>query len=157
MLRQDKQTVSPADTYIICHYMALLQVAHTEVEHSFMHTIALAHTPSGSVQWHTTRLAEPHKCPTHATVASLIVNSRPMNTLNASSESVMVWKFRPRRPSSCGRNVLQSDEHTDALVCPSWVHVTMTPTPHTHTSHIYRGTPSHTGAHPPSLVHIFPP
>ena len=50
MLRQDKQAVSPADTYIICHYMALLQVPQTEVEHSFMHTIVLAHTTSGSVQ-----------------------------------------------------------------------------------------------------------
>ena len=60
----------------------------------------------------------------------------------------------------------------DAHVCPSYVHVTRTPTPYIHTyrgtlSHTgghrpilgrtlpHWGTPSHTGEHPPTLGHIF--
>ena len=31
-----------------------------------------------SHKWHSTRLAAPHKCPTHATVGSITVNSRPL-------------------------------------------------------------------------------
>ena len=47
--RQDKQTVNTADGCVIRMYLTMMQsqVAHTE-EHSFIHTIALAQTTSGT-------------------------------------------------------------------------------------------------------------
>ena len=49
-------------------------IVQSEVERSFVHTTTLTHNNhNGHIQWYTTRLAAPHKCPTHATGASIYV------------------------------------------------------------------------------------
>ena len=70
MLRQDIQIVNPA--YGCYTYLTIKQsqVLHTEVEHSFMHTIVLAHT-SGMYQRHP---KAPHKMSN--TCNSFINNSK---------------------------------------------------------------------------------
>ena len=63
--------------------------------HNYTHT---HNNHNGHIQWHTTRLAAPHKCPTHATVASITVNSRP---LKKPWQCIIYWSVQLGSKNGC--------------------------------------------------------
>ena len=71
-----KQWTQQMDVLYVLYYDAI--TSGTYRSRAQLHAHNCAHTHKWHVQWHTTRLAAPYKCPTHATVASITVTSRPL-------------------------------------------------------------------------------